>query len=267
MSSARLSIDGLVCDLDGVVYRGTSVIPGAPEAIAALRAKGVRVIFATNNATHTVAHYIQRLGELGIAADEADILTCGTVTAEEMTGRGWSGRSVFLIGSHGIRESLQNASMNLVTGEAGRRADVVVISSDPDFNYDMMRTALFALNGGAEFIATNDDPTFPASDGLWPGGGAILAGIERAAGRTAEVMGKPNRPMMLAARRRLEGCERIAVVGDQPATDLAGGRSLGWTTILVLTGVTDGRAASLLDPAPDFVAADLAEVAGLVANG
>lgn len=267
MSSDPLSIDGLVCDLDGVVYRSSEVIPGAPEAIASLRSEGVRIVFATNNATHTVSSYVARLAAHGIDVEESDVLTSAVVTAEEMTGRGWTGRSVFLVGSDGIREALQAAQMDIVAGEDARRADIVVISGDPNFDYDAMRTALYALRNGADLIATNDDPTFPVSDGLWPGTGAILASIERASGRTAEVMGKPNRPMMAAARRRLSGCRHIAVVGDQPATDLAGGRSLGWTTVLVLSGVTGEDIAATLDPTPDLVASDLAEVAALVSSG
>ncbi|MEA2460874.1 MAG: hypothetical protein QOH90_1051, partial [Actinomycetota bacterium] len=106
---------------------------------------------------------------------------------------------------------------------------------------------------GAMFIATNADPSFPGADGLLPGAGAILASIEVASGRLAEVMGKPNPAMMQAAARRLEGCESIAAIGDQPITDLAGARLQGWATILVLSGVTTTADVESLDPRPDYV--------------
>ncbi|MGI8775328.1 MAG: HAD-IIA family hydrolase [Actinomycetota bacterium] len=264
MSPRALRLDGLVCDLDGVVYRGSDPIPGAAAAIAKFRSEGLRVLFATNNATHTSASYLERLERFGIAAERPDLLTSAMVTAEEIARRGWSGMSAFLVGSDGIKEELQNLGMRFLDGDEARRAEIVVTSGDPRFSYDSMRTAAFALRNGARFIATNDDPTFPAPDGLWPGAGAILAAIERASGRHAEVMGKPHMPMMEAAGRRLEGCESIGVVGDQPATDLAGGRTLGWTTILVLTGVTGSEQVPSLEFAPDFVAADLTEVASLL---
>jgi 4-nitrophenyl phosphatase len=116
-----------------------------------------------------------------------------------------------------------------------------------------MRIASSAVRAGALFIATNEDATFPAADGLWPGAGAILASIERASGRRAEVMGKPHLPMMESAARRLGRRSGVAMVGDRNDTDLEGARSLGWMTILVLSGVTSGTEAARLSPAPDLI--------------
>lgn len=246
-------LDGLVCDLDGVIYRGRQPVASSALAIAELRSAGVKVVFATNNATRTVEQYVERLREAGIEAAPEDVVTSAVVTAEEMAARGWSSGTAFLVGGAGIRVALEAVGIELVDGERGRRADAVVVSGTPDFTYDAMRTAAIAVRAGARFLATNDDPTFPAADGLWPGAGAVLAGIEVAAGRRAEVMGKPHRPMMVAAGRRLAGRTSIAVVGDQPSTDLAGARLMGWATVLVLSGVTDEAAASALDPPPDLV--------------
>ena len=109
-------------------------------------------------------------------------------------------------------------------------------------------------------IATNPDPSFPAEDGLWPGAGSIVAAIEVASGGSAEVIGKPHAPMMDAIEERLAGCDAIAAIGDQPVTDLAGARSKGWATILVLSGVTTADEAAVLDPAPDYVIESLADL-------
>lgn len=251
-------MDGLVCDLDGVLYRGPEPIAGAAEKIVEVRERGTRVIFATNNATATVGHYLARLEKLGIDARPEEILTSAVVTAEVVAERGLSGASTFLIGLDGIEEELTKVGVRFVEGDEARNADLVITSGDWRFDYSRLRTAAFALRNGATFLATNDDLTYPAPDGLWPGAGSILAAVEAASGRTAEVMGKPREPMMAAASRRLEGCDHIAIVGDQPATDLAGGRAMGWTTILVLTGVT--ASAGDVHPAPDLTLPSLADL-------
>lgn len=226
---------------------------------------GLRVLFATNNGTATVEQYRAKLARLSIRAEPRDILTSAVVTADHLVRRGWSGRSAFVIGRDGIREALDQAGIRIVEGEEGRAADLVVVSGDPGFSYDALRTASFAVRAGAHFIATNDDPTFPASDGLWPGAGALVAAVETASGRAPEVIGKPHRPMMEAAARRLEGCRAVAVVGDLPATDLAGGRLMGWLTVLVLSGVTPE--AYEVAPAPDLVLPSLSDLAPLVLEG
>lgn len=243
-----------------MLYRGAAAVPGVAEAIGALRAAGIKTVFATNNATKTVGQYVGRLAGFGVEIEATDLVTSAVVTAEEIVQRGWAGRRVFLVGGAGIREALRVVEMELVEGDEGRTADIVVVSGTPDFGYDAMRTAALAVRGGAVFLATNDDPTFPAPDGLWPGAGALLAGIETASGRRAEVMGKPHMPMMAAVARRLAGRRRIAVVGDQPQTDLAGARLMGWSTVLVLSGVTDAAAARDVEPVPDLVVPTLVEL-------
>ena len=253
-----MKIDGIVCDLDGVLYRGPEPIEGAAEKIAELRAQGVRFVFATNNATATVNAYVARLAAFNVEASPGEVLTSAVVTAEAIVERGWHGSTAFVIGLDGIREELTRAGVQIVDGPSGRDADIVIVSGDWTFDYDKLRTATHALRAGAHFLATNDDLTYPAPDGLWPGAGSILAAAEASSGRTPEVFGKPYLPMMKAASKRLAGCANVAVVGDQPATDLAGGRLMGWTTVLVLSGVTSDPAE--VEPAPDLVLASLADL-------
>jgi HAD superfamily hydrolase (TIGR01450 family) len=254
-----LDFDGLVCDLDGVVYTGDQAIPGAPEAIAAMRAGGVSIVFCTNNSRSTAAQYQAKLAGLGVEASGRDILTSATVTAEELARRGRSGATAMVVGGDGVIAALDENGIRL--GAPDEQPDVVVVGLDLDFTYDTMRRAALAVRAGAEFIATNDDAALPTPNGLWPGAGAIVASIETASDSSAEVMGKPHSPMMEAAARRLAGCERIAVVGDRPETDLAGGAARGWTTILVTSGVTAPDQAPHVTPRPDVVVADLAELA------
>lgn len=256
----RPSFDGLVCDLDGVVYRGEQEVEGSVDALGRLRDAGVKVLFCTNNSNSTLARYIQKLSGLGLQVDAGDILTSAIVTAEELQARGFSGKTAIVVGGEGVRQALGDVCISVKDDPQVQVADVVVVGFDPHFDYPAMRRASMAVRRGATLIATNDDASFPAETGLWPGAGAILSSIETASGVRAEVMGKPHVAMMRAAAKRLVGCERIAMVGDRPDTDLAGGRSQGWTTILVLSGVTTQQEASRLDPAPDHVIASLAEI-------
>ncbi|HEX2057236.1 MAG TPA: HAD-IIA family hydrolase [Actinomycetota bacterium] len=252
------ALDGLVCDMDGVVYRGPEPLPGVAEAIARWRERAKRIVFCTNNSHYEVAEYVAKLRSLGIPADEDDVVTSGVVLAEVLRERGAEGRKAMAVGAQGLRAGLAAAGVTIDDGESITGIDYVVVGWDDAFDYPKMRRACLAVRAGAELLATNSDATFPAPDGLWPGAGAILASIETASGRRAEVLGKPHPPMMEAAARRLTGCDRIGIVGDRPDTDLAGGRTRGWTTILVTSGVTTPEEAARLEPSPDVILPSLA---------
>jgi 4-nitrophenyl phosphatase len=252
-------VDGLVCDLDGVVYRGEAPIPGAIETLARLRARGTRLVLCTNNSASTTSQYRAKLAGMGLDVSEDEILTSAVVTAETLAARGMQTCRALVIGEQGLRESLTGIGMRLVRGRS--RVDVVVVGLDRTFHYGRMRRALQALDAHAAFVASNDDATLPMPHGRrWPGAGAILASIEAASGRKAEVMGKPHAPMMDAAERRLADADEVAIVGDRPETDLLGGARKGWRTILVLSGVTTRERAVSLDPAPDEVLDSVAEL-------
>lgn len=263
---SSLHLDGLVIDLDGVLYRGSAVVPGAPEAVARLRERGLRLLFATNNSRATAAHYVAKLGDMDFPATEDEILTSAAVTAETLVDRGLEGTTTFLVGGPGIEKELRAAGFDLLDLEDGSRANLVVVGADPDVTFAKLRVAADAVRAGATFIATNPDPTFPTATGLVPGAGAVVAAVAIAAGRDPEVMGKPNRPMMDAAARRLSGCESVGVVGDQPLTDLAGARYLGWTRILVLSGVTDPDDPAVTRDEPDLVLDSIADLPGALAG-
>ena len=255
--------DALVCDLDGVVYRGDEVVPGAPEAIETLRSSGVAVLFCTNNSRRTPADYVTLLRGFGVPAAESDVLTSAEVTADELERRGYPGKTAFVVGGEGIRAALRRAGLEVLApdDDAGR-ADVVAVGWDRSFTYERLRRAATLVRGGAFFVATNDDATFPAAGGVqWPGAGSLLAAVETASGRRAEVMGKPHAPMAEAAARRLPRGARVAVVGDRPDTDLALADRRGWIKILVLSGVTDEAGAAALEAAPDLVVGSLADIA------
>ncbi|MCA1708164.1 MAG: HAD-IIA family hydrolase, partial [Actinobacteria bacterium] len=256
----RPDFDGLVCDLDGVIYRGEEVVPGAARAIAELRARGTKVVFCTNNSRSTPDQYVQKLARMGINTSPTEVVTSAIVTAEVLKARGYAGKTAIVVGGAGIRQALGDVCVSVKDDPAVSVSDLVVVGWDPEFTYDAMKRACIAIRRGATLIATNDDASFPAADALWPGAGAILASIETAADERAEVMGKPHPPMMSAVARRLDGCSKIAVIGDRPDTDLAGGAARGWTTFLVLSGVTTAEQAKQLDPQPDHVLDSISEL-------
>lgn len=242
----------LVCDLDGVVYRGDTAIPGAGEALQLLDESGYRIVFATNNSSKTddtVAGKITRLS--GYQARTEQVVTSARAAASMVEG---VGERVYVVGGEGLTAAFREAGHEIVS--TGLAASVVVVGFDLDLSYDRLREATKALHAGARFIASNLDTTFPAAgDDLWPGAGTMVAALEAASGRKAEPAGKPYEPMRnLIAQRLTDGA--VFAVGDRPDTDLALGTAAGWATVLTLSGVT--AAADATNVAADIVVETLA---------
>jgi HAD superfamily hydrolase (TIGR01450 family) len=249
--------DGLLIDLDGVVWIGREPVPGSIETLAALRAAGKRIAFVTNNPGKFPAAYAERLRRLGVEVDEEQIVTAGMVAARlarEATG---PDGSAFVISRAPLQEMVAAAGVTVLEGEAGRDADVVVVSGHRDFDYEALLTAKRALDRGAALIGTSRDPTMPMPGGEWPGTGAILAAVETASGRVAEIAGKPERHLFELALAALGGAKRVAMVGDRLSSDIEGGHRAGLATILVRSG-TDSEDASEGQIQPDHVVDDLA---------
>ena len=251
--------DGLVCDLDGVVYRGETPIPGAISCLRELERRNLRVVYCTNNSSPTPDDYVRKLRAMGLAPGIEDIVTSASVAAEVLASRGLVGRRAYVVGGEGVRRAVEEAGLTIVPPDSWD-AGVVVLGIDRNFTYDHLKCASRAVRGGALFLATNDDTTYPVEDGLDPGAGSLLAAVEAASGRRADVLGKPHKPMLETAAGRFPPGARLAMVGDRPETDLDGARTMGWTTILVLSGVTTRPEAEGLNPQPDFVLADLGEL-------
>ena len=245
----------ILLDVDGVVRRGPEPIPGAGTTVTALAARNIAVGFVTNNATLTPEQMAQRLGEVGVVAAPEQIVTSASAAAALLE----PGTRCLVIGMEGLRTALRERGCVEVTEPAAAQA--VVVGFDRDLVWDDLRRATLALHAGARFLATNDDPTFPSAEGLWPGNGAVVAALERSSGRTAEVAGKPHPPLLQAAADRLGG-RPILFVGDRHSTDIAGGAAMGWDTALVLTGVTSAAEVAGLQPAPTYVLQSIADLLG-----
>ncbi|MGH8958190.1 MAG: HAD-IIA family hydrolase [Acidimicrobiia bacterium] len=248
----------VICDLDGVVYRGSRAIPGAAEALRELQWAGVNLLFCTNNSSRRPSEVASAIeGVTGFSATSQQVLgsaaAAATLLADEKP-------VTYVLGGAGIVAALADVGVEMT--EIGAEAQAVVVGIDLALSYDRLRQASQAAASGARLIATNNDPTYPAEDGFWPGAGSMLAAVETASGRKAEVAGKPYRPMRDLIRSRLVP-GRVWVVGDRPDTDLALAQAeQGWESILVLTGVVKDPEG--VTPPPDFVAEDLPGAVSLI---
>jgi HAD superfamily hydrolase (TIGR01450 family) len=267
--------DGLLIDLDGVVWIGREPVPGAAETLRALLAAGKRIVFVTNNPGKPPASYAKRLRSMGVEVGPEQIVTAGMVAARLAGEAAAAGGGAFVIGAEPLQAMVAATGTRLLAGEEGREADVVVVSGHPGFDYEELLTAKLALDRGAALIATSHDPTMPMPGGEWPGTGSILAAVETASGRTAEIAGKPERHLFEIALEALNRGSlvvpetrkgprdlRVAMIGDRVSSDVEGGRRAGLATILVLSGTTSREQAAAAEPRPDHVVDDLAGLLG-----
>lgn len=259
LSPIAVPYDQFVLDLDGTVWIGDEPMPGAVEAISALRAAGRRVAFATNDPRGPTEEYVTRLWRIGIQASLADVVTVGGAV-QHLLAETRSGRTAFVIGTPSMRTHVADAGLKVMNGtDLASRADVVIVAGTEDLVYDDLRQASLAVRRGADFLATGRDPTYPQPDGPWPGTGAILAAVETASGRTAEVVGKPEPQLLLTALDRL-GEGRTLVVGDRIDADLAAAAAAELDSALVLTGGATRADLAGVDPQPVAVADDLGKL-------
>jgi HAD superfamily hydrolase (TIGR01450 family) len=163
-----------------------------------------------------------------------------------------------VIGAPGFKDTVADAGLELLEGEAARKADAVLVSGHRGFDYEELLTATLALQSGANLFATSRDPTLPMPGGDWPGTGAVLAAVETASGMSAEIGGKPERHLFEQACALIPSARRVAMIGDRLASDIEGGRGVGLETVLVLSGASSRAEAEAADPPPDHILEDLA---------
>lgn len=252
--------DGLLIDLDGVVWIGREMVPGSAEALRSLIAAGVEIVFVTNNPGKPAAEYARRLADAGVDVGAERIVTAGEATAKLAAAR-TAGATAFVIGAPAFHDTTAAAGLELLAGEAAREAAVVLVSGHRGFDYEELLTAALALQNGAALFATSRDPNLPMPGGAWPGTGAVLAAVETASGATAEIGGKPEPHLFELARERIPSARRVAMVGDRVSSDIEGGRRAGLETILVLSGATSREEAATAVPSPDYVVENLAALA------
>lgn len=247
---------GLLIDMDGVVYGGDVIIPGADDFINRLIKDNVPFSFMTNNSQRTRLETVRKLKRLGINVTEKHVYTSAMATAEFLRKQSPDG-TAYVLGEGGLLTSLHENGITLVDTDP----DFVVLGEGRNFTLEMVQRAVDMILEGAKFITTNRDPS-PKKKG-WANLGiaATTAMIEEATGKKAFVTGKPSPVMMRGARKYLglEAAE-TTIIGDTMDTDIQGGVQLGYKTILVLSGITKKEA--LIDYAfkPDVIVNSVREI-------
>lgn len=245
-----------VLDMDGVIYRGNQLIPGAREFIERLQQGGHPFLFMTNNSQRTPLDFQRKLERMGLNVTEEHYFTSALATAAFLHSQKPHG-TAFVIGEAGLTHALYQVGYSLTDVEP----DYVVLGDTPSYDYAKIVQAVKLITEGARFIATNPDVSGPQEEGVHPACGALAAPIERVTGKLAYYVGKPNPLMMREALRRLDAHSEDAVmIGDRMDTDVLSGIGAGMRTVLVLTGVTTREELRGFSYQPHQVVETLAEL-------
>lgn len=232
-------IDSWLLDMDGVLVREDTAVPGARQFLERLHEKNLRFIVLTNNSTYTRRDLSARLIHSGLDVPEESIWTSALATAKFLETQR-PGGSVFAIGESGLTTALHEVGYTMTD----RSPDYVVLGETRTYSFERITRAIRLIDAGARFIATNPDPTGPTPEGPLPATGSVAALIARATGVDPYFIGKPNALMMRTALNALDAhSETAAMVGDRMETDIVSGLEAGLHTVLVLTGSTSAAEA------------------------
>ncbi|HET7026690.1 MAG TPA: HAD-IIA family hydrolase [Candidatus Limnocylindrales bacterium] len=274
----------LLVDLDGVVYRGSTPVPGMADVLARRAAAGDELVYVTNNSMHYRADYVTRLQALGAPVHPDRIVTSARATALHFQLEAPEVRRVLVVGASGLEREMRDVGLEVVTvahvatrmsqegldGSAAAGApDAVVCGLDPQLTYLRLAAAADCIRAGSAFVATNADPVFPTERGLRPGAGSIVAALEKTTGVTPLTIGKPGPKLFeLAAAAAGAHAADAVVIGDNIATDIAGAHAVGARSVLVMTGVTTRAELDALaqDRRPTAIAQDAAELERVLAR-
>ncbi len=227
-------LKGFAFDLDGCIWTGAVLLPGASEFLAALRRRGKRVVFLTNNSRELPETVARKLSGLGLEASPREVLTALELLGGEIARR-FGRTEVLVLGVEEMARALRGHGHRVVPPERWREARVVAVGNDPAFDYARLKAASQAVAGGARLVAVNLDPRLPLEHGAFdPGGGALAEAVAVASGARPLVIGKP-RPLIFKTALERLGCRprEAAMIGDSLRTDIRGGRAAGMVTIWV----------------------------------
>jgi NagD protein len=251
---------GYLIDMDGVLYRGTEVIPGADDFIRQLRERDVPFRLLTNNSQRTRRDVAAKLARMGIDVDEEHVFTSAMATARFLARQKPAG-TAFVIGEGGLLTALHQNGYAVVDHDP----DYVVVGEGRAYNLELVEAAVRMIVRGAKLIATNLDPNCPTQNGLRPGCGALVALLENATGIRAFSVGKPSPVMMRAVRKELGlTTDQTTIIGDTMETDILGGVQLGFHTVLVLSGGTARDDLAKYAYRPELVVESVAELAAML---
>lgn len=246
-------------DLDGVIYRGNELLPGAQEFVAWLDANHKKYLYLTNNSFANGAQVLSKLTRLGIPADAAHLLTAGQAAVQNIARRFPKG-TVYVVGEEPLMELVMAQGLSVAPIDS-EKADAVLVGLDRDFDYAKLTSAMNAVRAGAAFITINRDPLLPVQGGFIPGTGSLAAAIEAASGVFPEVVGKPEPTLLYEAMHLLSSQpDETVMIGDGLGVDILAGKNAGTHTLLLLSGTTSRDALATSPIQPDHVYDDLAAV-------
>ena len=253
---------GYLIDMDGVLYRGGELVPGADRFVQRLLREKIPFIFLTNNSQRTRRDVAIKVARMGIPIDERHVFTCSMATARFLARQKPAG-TAFVIGEGGLLTALHKNGYSVVD----HAPDYVVVGEGRTVTLEMLEVAVQMILDGAKLIATNLDPNCPTKSGTRPGCGATVAYLETATGARAMSVGKPSPIMMRAARKELGlATSETIMIGDTMETDILGGVQMGYRTILVLSGTTQKDDLPRYAYAPDRVLQSIADLADPAAD-
>lgn len=248
----------LLFDLDGVVYVGPHAVPGAAESVARAVGAGLRCRYVTNNASRPPAEVARHLRELGLPAQDDEVVSAAQEGAELLARKVPPGSRVLAVGGPGVAIALRELGL-VPVGRYDDAVTGVLQGYGPDVGWRDLAEATYAVTAGVPWVATNPDLTVPTPRGTAPGNGQLVGVVSRTTGVQPEVTGKPGPGLFLSAVRRAGGGPAL-VIGDRLDTDIAGAVAAGLPSLLVLTGVTDAGRLLAAKPVerPTYLSADLA---------
>lgn len=233
--------DGVLSDLDGVVYAGPHAIDGARDALERLAGEGKSLAYVTNNASRSSEQVAAHLRELGAPATAEQVFGSAQAGAELLAGQVAAGSTVLVVGSETLADAVRAQGLAVVAS-ADDGPDAVIQGFAPTVGWKDLAEAAYAVAAGATWVATNTDMSIPQERGIAPGNGTLVAAVAAATGKSPSIAGKPGAALFETAARH-SGVDRALVVGDRLDTDILGGNRAGMATALVLTGVDTVRTA------------------------
>jgi 4-nitrophenyl phosphatase len=250
-------IKSMILDMDGVLWRSSEPIGDLPTLFHEIDRLGIKVAFATNNASLSIEQYVQKFISFGLTINSYQIVSSSLATGAFLKGKYPSGGNVFIVGEKGLVDTM--ADFGFTHSEDDIIA--VIVGMDRTINYEKLFKASKLIRNGALFIGTNPDSTYPTPEGLAPGAGSIVAAIQTASGVTPLIIGKPFPAIIRMAMDRLSTTEKeCLVVGDRIDTDILAGQQAGCLTALMLSGVGKKEDLNNAKIKPDFVFNDLEEL-------
>lgn len=265
-------VENLILDMDGVLWRGETAMPGLADFFKTLDELGLDYVLATNNATKVATQYTEKLARFGVEVPAEKILTSSEATAAYLRQEYPAGISTYVVGEEGLRLALREKEFDLLEADgfvgAHARTELVVVGFTRHVCYAQLASAAHLILNGARFVGTNPDPTIPTEVGPLPGAGAILNFIQTGTGTEPLIIGKPGKAVFEEALRRLDGRpENTAMVGDRLETDIKGAQGAGLHTILLLSGVTSREKAESDEIQADLVCENIEELATRLQEG